>query len=350
MKSYFRPEIDALAGYTPGEQPKMPGLVKLNTNENPYPPSPRVAAAIREFAAELLRLYPDPTADALRDAIAERHGCRRENVICGNGSDDLLTMVFRAFTDPVRPMAMPDPSYSLYPVLAAMQGAESKLIPLTENFELPEDFLDRAKGANLLAFPRPNAPTGASFGRGAMEAICRGFDGIVLIDEAYADFADDCCLDFATRFDNVIVMRTFSKSYSLAGLRLGYAVASFAIIDGLMKLKDSYNVDRLSQTAAFAAFEDREYLAECVAKVKATRARLAGALRELGFRVVDSQANFVFASPPGGDGGKYFEYLRRNAVIVRYFAAPRTRDFVRISIGTDPEIDRLLELTRNFVK
>ena len=350
VKSYFRPEIDALAGYTPGEQPKIPDLVKLNTNENPYPPSPRVRTAVAEFATQSLRLYPDPTADALRDAIARRAGCRRENVICGNGSDDLLTMIFRAFTDPRRPMAMPDPAYSLYPVLAAMQGAESRLIPLTEEFALPDDFSEQAKGANLLAFPRPNAPTGMSFSRDAMERICRSFDGIVLIDEAYADFADDNCLDFAARFDNVIVMRTFSKSYSLAGLRLGYAVSSAAIIDGLMKLKDSYNTDRLSQTIALAAFEDRDYLAECTAKVRATRARLTAALRELGFRVPDSQANFVFAAPPGGDGGAYFEYLRRNAVIVRHFPAPRTRAFTRITIGTDPEIDRLLALTREFVK
>ena len=350
MKSYFRPEIDALAGYTPGEQPKMAGLVKLNTNENPYPPSPRVREAVANFAAQSLRLYPDPTADALRDAIAGRFGCRRENVICGNGSDDLLTMIFRAFTDPRRPMAMPDPAYSLYPVLAAMQGAESRLIPLAEDFSLPADFLERAKGANLIAFPRPNAPTGVSFPRDTMEAICREFDGIVLIDEAYADFADDNCLDFALRFDNVIVMRTFSKSYSLAGLRLGYAVSSPAIVDGLMKLKDSYNTDRLSQTIALAAFEDREYLAECTAKVRATRARLTAALRELGFRVLESQANFVFAAPPGGDGRPYFDYLRRNAVIVRYFPAPRTRAFTRITIGTDSEIDRLLALTREFVK
>ena len=350
MKSYFRPEIDALAGYTPGEQPKVPGLVKLNTNENPYPPSPRVRTAVAEFATQSLRLYPDPTADALRDAIARRTGCKRENVICGNGSDDLLTMIFRAFTDPRRPLAMPDPAYSLYPVLAAMQGAESRLIPLTAEFELPADFLEKAQGANLLAFPRPNAPTGVSFSRDAMERICRSFDGIVLIDEAYADFADDNCLDFALRFDNVIVMRTFSKSYSLAGLRLGYAVSSAVIIDGLMKLKDSYNTDRLSQTIALAAFEDRDYLAECTAKVRATRARLTAALRDLNFRVLDSEANFVFASPPGGDGRAYFEYLRRNAVIVRYFPAPRTSAFTRITIGTDPEIDRLLALTREFVK
>ena len=349
-KSYFRPEVDALAGYTPGEQPKMNDLIKLNTNENPYPPSPAVQEALGTSDIDLLRRYPDPTADALRDAVAKRYGTTRNRVICGNGSDDLLTMIFRAFTSPELPLAMPKPAYSLYPVLAAMQGAETIQIDLTADFDMPVDFLEQAAGANLLAIPRPNAPTGRNIPREVMENICRNFDGIVLIDEAYADFADDNCMDMALRFDNVIVMRTFSKSYSLAGLRLGYAVASQQIIDGLMKLKDSYNVNRLTQAVGLAAFNDTAYLEKTLAMVRATRQRLCCELAKRGFKVVPSEANFVFAAPPDSNGKAYFDALRRQAVIVRYFAGADTGNYVRITVGTDAEIDRLLQVTDDYLK
>jgi len=350
FKSYFRPEVDALAGYTPGEQPKMNDLIKLNTNENPYPPSPAVREALNSSGIDLLRRYPDPTADALREAVAARFGTDRSHVICGNGSDDLLTMIFRAFTSPELPLAMPSPAYSLYPVLAAMQGAETIKIPLTAGFDMPADFLEQAVRANLLAIPRPNAPTGRNIPREFMEDICRNFDGIVLIDEAYADFADDNCMDMALRFDNVIVMRTFSKSYSLAGLRLGYAVASPQIIDGLMKLKDSYNLNRLTQALGLAAFNDSAYLEKTLSMVRATRKRLSDELLKRGFKVVPSDANFIFAAPPDGNGKSYFEALRQQAVIVRYFPGADTGNYVRITVGTDAEIDRLLQVTDAYLK
>ena len=347
MKSHFRPAIDALAGYTPGEQPKMNRLVKLNTNENPYPPSPRIAEALGAFSLENLHRYPDPTADALRDDIAARCGVKRENVICGNGSDDLLTMIFRSFTDPKRSVAVLDPSYSLYPVLAAMQEAPVIRMPLDPvTFELKRPLAELAKGANLVMLTRPNAPTGNSLPRAEVESFCAGFDGIVAIDEAYADFADDNCMEFAAKYDNVLVLRTFSKSYSLAGLRLGYAVGSSVLIDGLMKLKDSYNVDMLTQVVGRAAFNDTATLAAHTSAIRATKARLAAELKKLGYTIIPSQSNFLFVSPADGDGERVFAELRRHAVIVRYFPGEVTGRFVRITVGTDAEIDRLLEVLR----
>ena len=343
MKSYFRSEIEKMDGYTPGEQPKMADLVKLNTNENPYPPSPAVQKALKNFDAAHLRRYPDPASDALREAVARRNGLAKEQVICGNGSDDLLTMVFRCFTAPDRPMAMLYPSYSLYAELAAMQNAPVIRIPLTpETFALPENLLELAKPANLLMLTRPNAPTGNTFPCERIREICRNFDGIVVIDEAYADFAEDNCLALAGEFANVVVMRTFSKSYALAGLRLGYAVADKKIIAGMMKVKDSYNVDRLAQELGLAAYLDEEYFRNRRDDVIRERERLSEELRRLDFRVVPSAANFIFASPPDADGERCFRALRQQAIIVRYFPAPPTASYVRITVGTPQENDRLL--------
>ena len=346
MKSYFRPEIDALAGYTPGEQPKLQRLVKLNTNENPYPPSPKAMEAIRNLSADALRRYPDPAADALCKAVAARYGVDRNQVIAGNGSDDILTMVFRAFTAPDKPVAVLEPSYSLYPVLAAMQGAPVIRIPLVgDNFALPEDILEQAKDANFLAIVRPNAPTGTQFPKEAMRKICAGFDGIVMIDEAYADFASDNCMDLVREFPNLVVSRTFSKSYSFAGMRLGYAVSSPEVIYGLGKLKDSYNVDAVAQAAGLASFEDTEYFGWTRDAICRDREQLRNDLQELGFKIVPSEANFLFAAPPDGDGEGCFRYLRENAVIVRYFPGPVTGAYVRITIGTPEQNAELLELT-----
>ena len=269
MKSYFRTEIAGMEGYVPGEQPKLENLCKLNTNENAFPPSPAVKRAIAELDWERLRRYPDPLADALRDKIAEVFGLKRENVIAGNGSDDILTMVFRCFTSPELPMACLYPTYSLYPELAKMQGAAVIPVPLApRTFELPGDLLKRVEKANLLIITRPNAPTGNSFPLETMRELCRNFDGVVLFDEAYADFADDNCMEFVKEFPNVIVSRTFSKSYALAGLRLGFAVGSPELIAGMFKVKDSYNLDRMTQALGLAAFSDRAYLKECSEKIR----------------------------------------------------------------------------------
>lgn len=349
MKSYFRPEIDAMAGYVPGEQPKMANLVKLNTNENPFPPSPEVEKVLRSFDAGRMRRYPDPRADLLRSAIAERNKVKKENVIIGNGSDDILTMIFRSFTSPELSMAMLYPSYSLYAELAAMQSAKVIRVPLTEKtFALPENLLSLVRDANLLMLTRPNAPTGNSFDFRTIEDICTKFDGIVVIDEAYADFAEDNCMELAKKYPNVIVMRTFSKSCALAGLRLGYAVSSENIIEGLMKLKDSYNVDMLSQEIALAAYNDTAYFDARVKEVKAMRATLKKELEKLGFHCVDSQSNFLFAMPPDEDGERCFKGLRDEAVIVRYFPGDATGKYVRITIGNPEENARLLDVLRSI--
>ena len=346
QKSYFRPEVDALEGYAPGEQPKFSNLVKLNTNENPWPPSPAVEKMWRDFDWKRLNRYPDPCADKLRDAFAAANGVKRENVIIGNGSDDLLTMIFRAFTSPELAVAIPEPTYSLYPVLAAMQGAKVIRIALDENrdFDLPGDFLERAAGANLLIFPRPNAPTGNAFSKEDVRKLCREFNGIVVIDEAYGDFSSDNCMEFASLFPNVLVMRTMSKSYGLAGLRLGYAVGAKELIDGLMKLKDSYNVDMISQAVAEAAFSDREYFDSRCKAIVEQREKLAAELSGLGFRIVPSQANFLFVSPPDEDGERCFKLLRDAAVVVRYFPKAAGGRYVRITVGTPEECGRLMEV------
>ncbi len=347
-KSYFRPTVDAMGGYTPGEQPKVLDLIKLNTNENPYPPSPRVEEVLRDFDTAKLRLYPEPTADSLRDVIASVNGVQRENVIVGNGSDDILTIIVRCFCDAKRKMACIDPTYSLYPVLGELQGAECVRIELDDDFSLPDDILEQAAVANLLMFARPNAPTGNLFPRERVEEICAHFRGIVFIDEAYVDFSENNCLDLAMRYPNVIVSRTMSKSYALAGVRLGYAVANAKIIDGMMKMKDSYNVNMLTQRIAIEAFKDGEYLRRMVDKIISTRNRIAAALKELGFTMVPSSTNFLFVSPPDGNGRLYFEELRKHNIIVRYFPGKKTGDYARISIGTDAEMDRVMEVTRSI--
>lgn len=349
MKSYFRPEIDAMAGYVPGEQPKLPNLVKLNTNENPYPPSPQVQEVIANFNYSALRRYPDPAADSLRDEIASQLGVTRNQIIMGNGSDDILTMVFRAFTAPDRPLACLDPTYSLYIELAKIQNAPVIRIGLDPNdFSMPKNLLEQAAKANLLIITRPNAPTGNSFPREQMRDLCKNFDGIVLFDEAYVDFAEDNCLEFATLFDNTIVTRTFSKSYSLAGLRLGYAVGNPELIKGLFKIKDSYNLDSLTQLIGRAAFADRNYHQKCCEQIKTIRTWLEAELIKIGFRVIPSQTNFLFASPPDGDGQSYFARLRAQSIIVRYFPGAVTGKFVRITVGTPEEMNRLLAATRDF--
>ena len=350
-KNYFRKTVADMSGYTPGEQPSG-DIIKINTNENPYPPSPAVAAALRDFSIAALRRYPSARATPLRDLAASMHGVTRENVIAGNGSDDLLTMITRAFTSPELPIACLDPTYTLYRDLAAMQEAKIITIELEpETFALPKDLLEQAKGANLLIIPRPNAPTGNTFPLAEMEHICREFDGMVLIDEAYADFADDNCMPLAAAMPNVIVMRTFSKSYALAGIRAGYAVAAAPVIEGLMKLKDSYNLDAVAQAVAAAALTDREYFNDRCAKIKATRAKLNRDLESLGFYVVPSCTNFLFARPPKPFTAKaIFEFLRDRMIFVRFFDRERTRDYLRISVGSDDEMAKLIAAIREFMQ
>lgn len=343
-KSYFRPAIDAMTGYVPGEQPKISNLIKINTNENPYPPAPGVFDVIRGFPAEKLRLYPQPAADIVRETIASLHRVEPDMTITGNGSDDILNIAIRCFCGPGLPLACFEPSYSLYPVLARMQEAPVIRIPLAAGFEMPSDAAAQAAPANLLIVARPNAPTGNAFPMAAVRRLIEDFDGVVLMDEAYADFADDNCMELVREYDNLIVSRTMSKSYSLAGIRFGYAVACRELISGMMKVKDSYNVDMLAQHIVRAALSDQAYLGKTRAAILATRARLERELSKLGFEYVPSQANFLFAAPPDSDGRRFFDVLRENAVIVRYFPGEATGRYVRISVGTDAEIDKVLEV------
>jgi len=348
--NYTREILRDVEGYVPGEQPTQSGVIKLNTNENPYPPSPKVVEALRALGPDNLRRYPDPLSLAFRTKCAERYGFPGPDwVIAGNGMDEILAMAMRTFVDPGDAVLTAYPTYTLYETLARLHGAKIKMMDLDESFQLPEPFF--ATPARLCLLPRPNAPSGVCVPRSAVERLCRSFEGVVAIDEAYVDFADDNCLDFPQRFENAIVMRTFSKSFSLAGMRLGLAFARPGLIEEFLKTKDSYNLNAVAQAAGAAAIEDYDHMAANVAKVRATRDRLTRSLTDMGFKVPPSQANFVLAEWRGVPPAKeIFESLKDRNIFVRYFDAPRLRDSLRITVGTDEEIDSLLVALRELVR
>jgi len=338
---YICKNVQALVAYTPGEQPKDPGIIKLNTNENPYPPSPKVAEALKTFDYARLRLYPDPLFMALRQRIAEIHGCQIQQIFIGNGSDEILALCTRAFVENDGSIGYFVPSYSLYPVLAEIRGAGKRPVALNNDFtwRMPEPY-----GASLFLMTNPNAPTSMMHDKKVVTAFCKAFGGVVLIDEAYVDFADSSCMDLALASDNpnTLVMRTFSKSFSLAGLRFGYVIGPAPLISALYKIKDSYNMDMLAQAVGLAALSDLPHMRGNVLKIRATRTRLTAELRRRGWRVCDSQTNFLFASPPGGDAGKVFEALKASKIFVRYFPGAVTGEYLRITVGTDAQMDALL--------
>lgn len=340
---FVRSNVRAMAGYTPGEQP-APGerVVKLNTNENPYPPSPKVMAAIRELEAEMLRRYPNPTADAFRDAAARLWGLpTREMILAGNGSDDILTIATRTFVPPGGTLAYPDPTYSLYPVLAAIETARTVAVPWAKDYQLPIDELIATR-ADAIYLANPNAPTGTFVSPMKVAELAKAFDGLVLVDEAYADFADDNCVALVKAHENVVISRTLSKAYSLAGLRFGYAIAQQHVIAEMMKVKDSYNTDAISIVAATAAIEDQEYARRTWDNVRSERHRVTAELRELGWDVLPSEANFVLAAPPDGRGKEAYLGLKRQGILVRWFDKPGLSDKIRITIGTSQENNALL--------
>lgn len=336
-------------GYVPGEQPKVPGVIKLNTNENPYPPSPKVFEALRALGEDALRKYPDPLAVELRALCAGRYGYPGpEWIAAGNGMDELLALAIRAFVDPGDAVVSVDPTYTLYETLARLHGARFQSVPLDDRFQLPEAMF-QTRG-RICFLPRPNAPSGVCSPREDVARLCREFDGLVVIDEAYADFADDNCLDFPKQFENAVVMRTFSKSFSLAGMRIGIAVARPEIVAEFIKIKDSYNINAFSQAAAAAALRDYDYMRANVEKIRATRARVTRELRALGFDVPDSQSNFVLARWNGAPTAReLFQGLRARNIIIRYFTAPRLQNALRLSIGSDPEMDTLLAAIRELI-
>jgi len=348
MSQYLRPAIRAMAGYTPGEQPRGGDLIKLNTNENPYPPSPHVLEAIRQAAAgDRLRKYPDPLGTAFRQTAGRVLGVDPEAILIGNGSDDILTIVTRAFVPEGGLIVSPTPSYLLYRTLAELQGARLQTVPFTADWKLPDPW--PVRGAHLTFLPNPNSPSGTMVCASDLERLASETGGPLVLDEAYVDFADYNGLDLIRR-GNVLVTRSFSKSYSLAGIRFGFAVADPALIYELIKVKDSYNCDTLSLAAATAALEDQEYRQKTRAKILATRQRLTEGLADLGFAVTPSQANFVWCRLAGRPVKLIYEELKRRRILVRYMDYEGYGDGLRISVGSDEEIELCLEEMRSILE
>ena len=344
---YFRENIEKMAGYEPGFQPDSTNIVKLNTNENPYPPSPKVIETIKSITPEQLRRYPRPMADAFRQTTAEVLGIGEENIICVNGGDELLNLAIRAFCDKNRPVAYPTPTYSLYPVLAKMQNCLAIEIPFDDEFNLPAKLT--STGAALIIVCNPNAPSGTFIPKEELRQLAQETKGVLLIDEAYVDFAEDNCLELAKKFDNVIVLRSMSKGYSLAGLRFGFGIASENIIKGLNKVKDSYNTDAIAIAAATAAIKDQQYFRNNAKKIKIERKFLTEKLTRLGFEVLASQANFVFAKPSKARAIDIYEKLKDRNIYVRYWAYPDIKDKLRITVGTAEQNEKLINALKEIL-
>jgi len=336
----LRSVVERMHAYVPGEQPRGGPVVKLNTNENPYPPAPGVIAAVAACASADLRLYPDPSATALREAAARVYGLAPEQVLVGNGSDDLLTMLTRATVGADDVVVYPTPTYSLYDTLVTIQEGRSLTIPFPSDFSLPPA-LAFAEG-RLLLLCNPNSPSGTCASVDAIAGLVESFDGVVVVDEAYVDFAPASSLPLLAGHDNLVVLRTFSKSFSLAGMRIGLAFGHPELLAGIAKVKDSYNVSRVAIAAGVAALEDYAWMERNVARIVATRAHLSKALTGLGYDVLPSAANFVLARRAGEDQAPAQARLRERGVLVRHFATPQLQDALRITVGTDAEIDRLL--------
>ena len=370
LKNLIRPLVRELHAYVPGEQPKIKGLIKLNTNENPYPPSPRVLRAVRAAVDGRLRLYPNPTAERLREKLARLHRCKPENIIVGNGSDELLALAVRGFVEPVgtarcavRSSQRDDPttvvqyftpSYSLYPVLAETHGAATNAVPLKSDFSLPSMAeLKRGKAwkfqAALTFITTPNAPSGRGYSTRELEALCKAQRGVVVLDEAYVDFARAHALKLALKYPHVIVARTFSKAYSLCFQRVGYFIGHPELIAALHKIRDSYNVNGLGQIAAEATLDDLKYYRANFKKIITTRVMLSRELTRLGFCVLPSQTNFILAKPPLFTAKDWLQKLRVRKILVRWFNAPEVKDYLRITIGTAKEAAALTRAVKNIL-
>ena len=350
MSGYFRANIASLAGYVPGEQPRADGVIKLNTNENPYPPSPRVFAALRKAINPSLRLYPEPLADSLRAVAASVYGVKPENILAGNGSDEILSIMMRSFVGPQDRVAFPVPTYSLYDTLIAIQEGERIIGDYPPDFSVPEALA--AQNSALTFLCNPNSPSGTLIRLPDIERLARAVSGILVIDEAYVDFADSegaSTLPLIRHLPNLVVLRTFSKSFSLAGMRIGLAFASEEIISGMMKVKDSYNLNRLSLVAATAALQDMPWMMRNVTRIQRDRRRLTEGLKKGGFYVYPSHANFVMARKKEQNLKDVYERLKSKKILVRYFDVPGLRDCLRITVGTTQEIRSLLRELKGIV-
>lgn len=356
MSQFWSPSVRTLSPYVPGEQPQIDNLIKLNTNEHPMGPSPRVLDAIKAATTDRLRLYPDPEAVKLKDAIAKRYGLKRNQVFVGNGSDDVLNLAFFTFFRQERPLLFSDLTYGFYPVYAELHGINTHVVPVDANFRIrPEDYLGQGHPqAGGIIIANPNAPTGIALDLGQIEQILVGNPhAVVLVDEAYVDFGAQSAVALLDRYPNLLVSHTLSKSRSLAGLRVGYAMGSPELIEGLEIVKNStnsYPLDQLAQIGATAAIEDDAYFEAACQTVIKTRDWLTNELQALGFEVLPSAANFVFARHPGHDGAALAGWLRERAILVRHFNKPRIDQFLRITVGTSAQCASLIESLKACVR
>ncbi|MEX3723707.1 histidinol-phosphate transaminase [Acinetobacter baumannii] len=351
---FWSPEVRELEPYVPGEQPKIQNLLKLNTNENPYPPSPKVVEAVQAVLheqADALRLYPDPDATALKQAIAKQQNIDVSQVFVGNGSDEVLAHIFKAFFLQDEPILYPDITYSFYPVYSQFFGTKTKEIPLNENFEI--DVRDYTQPNGGVIITNPNAPTSIALSLAEIEQVLQANpDRVVVIDEAYVDFGAESVVSLINRYENLVVCQTTSKSRSLAGLRVGFAIAQSHLIAALEAVKNSFNsypIDRFAIAAAVASFEDQAYFEEQCQKVITSREKLVRDLTELGFNVLPSKANFIFATHSQHDAGQLAQKLREQGIIVSYFNKPRINQFLRITVGTDEQNARLVQTLKQDI-
>ena len=349
MSRFWSDIVHNLTPYVPGEQPKIADLIKLNTNENPYGPSPKALAAIQAATDDTLRLYPDPNSDKLKQAIATAYDLQPSQVFVGNGSDEVLAIIFQALFKHAAPLLFPDITYSFYPVYGRLYGIEYRQLPLTESFEISIDDYLQSNGG--IIFPNPNAPTGRFLAVSEIERLLKkNSDSAVVIDEAYVDFGGESCAPLTKQYPNLLVVHTLSKSRALAGLRVGYALGDGALIEGLNRVKDSFNsypLDRLAQAGATAAVEDQAWLKASCDKVIASRIKLVADLQAMDFSVLPSGANFIFARHAKIGGAEVAEKLRERRIIVRHFAKPeRIAPYLRISIGSDAECAALVAALR----
>ena len=351
MSQYWTDLVHQLDPYTPGEQPQDQQYVKLNTNENPYPPSPKVIEAINAYDKARLKLYPDPESTALRRALAERFDVTAENVFLGNGSDEVLAHSFQAFFKRQQPLLFPDISYSFYPVYCGLYQIDFQTIPLDSDFNITIDDYPKENGG--IIFPNPNAPTSKLLPLMAIEQLCRQHShSVIIVDEAYIDFGGDSAIPLTRQYPNLLVIQTFSKSRSLAGLRLGYAIGHADLIEGLNRIKNSFNsypIDAIAQTAALASLADDDYFRQHCQAIIDTRDNMTAQLSELGFSVLPSAANFVFAQHQSESAEHLYRALKQRGVLVRYFNKPRIDNYLRITVGTGEECEHLLDALKSLL-
>lgn len=348
IQKLFRSDIASMSPYTPGEQPQTGKAIKLNTNENPYPPSPRVIEAIQQATSKLER-YPDPLGTSFRRAASDVLDVDPEMILCGNGSDDCLTILTRAFVGAGQKLRLPYPSYVLYRTLAELQSAQFEEVPFDKNFGLSASFFAKDETLKLIFLPNPNSPSGTIVDHASILRLADCVDCPVVVDEAYVDFAPANCMGLIQQNPKIIVTRTLSKSYALAGLRFGYLVAHPEIVQTLRKVKDSYNTDLLSLAGATAAISDQTWLKENVARIVATRTRMLVALRKLGFDVIESHTNFLWCTRNDRPLKLLYEQLKKNGILVRYMNYAGWGDGLRISVGSDDQIDAMLVVLEDLL-